>query len=311
MISKPRILGLGEILWDVFPDGPRFGGAPANFACSAAGLSGGADDVGMISAVGADDLGTAALQALHEHRVDTVGVSVNERPTGQVLVQLDDHGHATYEFAADVAWDHIVCVPELEQLASTASVICFGTLGQRSARSRAAIRQILAASGGNCLRIFDINLRPPFWSAEVIHESFQYANALKLNDDELSILAHVLELPGAPIDQLKTLLMRYNLRLIALTRGEAGALLLNAQGDISDLPGMPTQVIDTVGAGDSFTAALALGWLRGLALDDINRWASRIAAFVCSQPGATPTIPEELRLGNKGDAARVSAESQS
>jgi fructokinase len=295
MSQRLAVVGLGEILWDVFPDGPRFGGAPANFGCSVAELAGDRCEVHIVSGVGDDELGRQAIAALHGHGVETSAVAVTNRPTGQVLVQLDGAGHATYEFATDTAWDHLAWDPRWEPLAASADAVCFGTLGQRSAGSRDTIRRFVKATPPKCLRVLDVNFRPPFWTAETVLASLRLANVLKLNEGELRQLARLLGLSGTENEVLQQLMARYPLRVAALTRGSAGAILLHCSGEYSDLPGQPVNVVDSVGAGDSFTAALVVGLLSGLPLGAINAWAARVAAFVCSQPGATPHFPNELR----------------
>ncbi len=300
MLPRPLVVGLGEILWDVFPDGPRFGGAPANFVCSAAGLGGDAFDVRMASAVGLDDLGQQALEALAQHQVDTSAVARLPFPTGQVLVSIDEQGHASYEFAAHTAWDHIPWSDTLNDLASHADVVCYGSLGQRSDVSRKTIQRFLKSTGSHCLRLFDINLRPPFWTEDVLLESLQLASALKLNDEELPKIATLLSLHGTDQQQMQQVMDRYDLQFVALTRGAQGAALLHSSGHWSEYPSPPTQVVDTVGAGDAFTAALTLGLMKQLPLDEIHQWAVRVAAFVCAQAGATPTLPMELRWREDG-----------
>jgi fructokinase len=295
MQQRRIIVGLGEVLWDVFPDGPRFGGAPANFACSIAELAGDRVESAMASSVGTDELGARALEELRGHGVDTRCVTQIDRPTGRVDVTLDASGSASYDFAADTAWDNLTWSHELESLAARADAVCFGTLGQRCAASRKVIRRFLGATRPDCLRVFDINLRPPFWSEEVVLHSLELAGLLKLNDAELPVLAGMLGLHGGEREQLDQLLGRYPLELIALTRGAKGSLLLSRTGECSELPGNPAKVVDTVGAGDAFTAALVLGRLGQQPLAAINDWANRVAAFVCSQPGATPHFTGSLR----------------
>ena len=293
MKTFPVIVGLGEVLWDVFPDGARFGGAPANFACSAAGLARGRFDIAMVSAVGIDELGQLAIASLVEHQVNVATVSRIHYPTGQVHVQLDEQGHATYEFAMDTAWDRLEWSNELEKLAYRSDVVCFGTLGQRSDVSLATIRRFVVATRPAALRMLDINLRPPFVSDAVILDSMRLANILKLNDEELSALTRLIGLTGSPAEKLKRLADKFAFQMVALTRGANGAILIRGD-EISDHPGLATQVVDTVGAGDAFTAALALGLLDGRDLETINRTACEVAAFVCSQSGATPKIPERF-----------------
>jgi len=294
MMPRATVIGIGEILWDVFPDGPRFGEAPANFACGVAELARDRIDVYMAGGVGADDLGRRAIEALQLHGVDTSCVAVVDRPTGQVLVELDAVGQASYEFAADAGWDNVAWSDGLQQLAARADAVSFSTLGQRSESSRQTIQRFVRATPAKCLRVLDINLRPPFWNEEIVMQSLRLANVLKLNDAELSVLAEMLGWSGADHELLQQLVDRFSLQLAAVTRGAAGALLLRESGEQSDLPGQPTVVVDTVGAGDSFTAALVIGLLSGLPLATINAWGNRIAAFVSSQPGATPYIPDYL-----------------
>ncbi len=284
---SPVIVGLGEILWDVFPDGPRFGGAPANFACHVAALGGNSQ---IVSAVGRDKLGEKALAELGNRQVGTSGVHRHEdRPTGIVTVSLDADGHASYEFAADTAWDALPWSAELAQLAERTSAVCFGTLGQRNQRSRETIRRFVSATPSAALRIFDVNLRPPFVSDSVILESLALTNVLKLNDEELPTVAALCDLSGSDVEVMQELADRFALRAVALTRGPRGAVLVR-DGRLSEHPGVAAEVVDTVGAGDAFTAALALGLLDGSDLEAINRSACQLAAFVCSQSGATPRL---------------------
>jgi len=294
MMPRPTVIGIGEILWDLFPGGPRFGGAPANFACCVAELARDRIDVYMAGGVGADDLGRRAIEALHAHGVDTSCVAVVDRPTGQVIVKLDAVGRASYEFAAGAAWDNVAWSDGLEQLAARADAVCFSTLGQRREISRQTIQRFVRATPAKCLRVLDVNIRPPFWNEEIVLQSLQLANVLKVNDAELSVLADMLRWSGADHQLLQQLVDRFSLQLVALTRGAAGAVLLSESGERSDLPGQPTVVVDTIGAGDSFTAALVIGVLDGLPLSTINAWGNRVAAFVSSQSGGTPQLPDHL-----------------
>lgn len=301
MKERPTIIGLGEILWDVFPDGPHFGGAPANFACSVAELAGDVVDSLVVGSVGDDDLGRRAISMLQSHNVDIRGVAIAMQPTGKVLVTLDGAGVPSYEIATDTAWDNIAWTIDLAQFAAGANAVCFGSLAQRSAMSRQTIQEFVKGTRPDCLRILDINLRAPFWTADVLHESLALANVLKLNDAELAILADLFGWnSSSQRDVLNKLLNTFSLQLVALTRGAEGATLLNSSGDISELPGEKVAVADTVGAGDAFTAALTVGMLQRLSLEAINQWAIRVAGFVCSQPGGTPHFPPDLRAVKLG-----------
>lgn len=297
MNSTQPIVAIGEILWDVFPDGPRFGGAPANFACHAAGLGARA---AIVSAVGADDLGRAAVDELTDRAIDVVCVQTTpDRPTGTVLVTIDAFGKASYEFRRDVAWDHLHWNETLASLATRAAAVCFGTLAQRSPASSETIRGFVQATPPDCLCVFDVNLRDSFHSETAIRQSFELASVFKLNDEELPVIAGMLGLNGSEREIVASLGRQFGPELIALTRGARGALLWRKNGEVSDFPGVPAQVRDTVGAGDAFTAALTMGLLQGRSLEEINRHASRVAAYVCSQPGAAPLLPAELRLKNE------------
>lgn len=303
-ISQPpshppwQIVGLGEILWDVFPDGPRFGGAPANAACSVAELAGDAAKVFMVSGLGDDALGNDALAALHGHGVNTSHVQRNSWPTGRVDVTLDAAGMASYQFADDSAWDHVAWCDALEALAAHCDAVCFGTLGQRGQTSRDTIRQFVATvktANAAALRVLDINLRPPYDDDAVILESLELANVLKLNDEELPRVCQLCGISAAPAEALTRLAQRYQLRAVALTRSADGALL-RCGHMISDLPGKPVTVADTVGAGDAYTAAMILGLLNGHDAARINAYAIAVASFACTQPGGTMAFPESLRL---------------
>ena len=296
MKSFPTIVGLGETLWDVFPDGPRLGGAPLNFSCSAAELAGKTADVKLVSAVGHDKLGQAAVAAVQSHHVDTANMQRNNRDTGQVLVELDAAGVASYRFADNAAWDHLEWSSDLQHLASACDAVCFGTLGQRSPVSLHTIQTFVAATPVSALLILDVNLRPPFFSDEVILQSMALANIVKLNEDELQHLARLCDLQGSEPEVMRQLADRYQLRCIALTKGANGAVLIQ-QKSISNLPGKTIEVADTVGAGDAFTAALTLGLLEGQDVDKINQHAINVAAYVCSRSGATMSFPEHMRFG--------------
>lgn len=292
MNEQPIVVGLGEVLWDVFPDGAHFGGAPANFACHAAGLGAKA---WMVSSVGTDELGDRAVETLQSRGVECRHVARDSvHATGRVLVTLNAAGQASYEFASDTAWDHLPWSDSLESLAASCNAVCFGTLGQRSPESRETIRRFVRATPASALRVFDVNLRQRFFDREIIEESLKLASVLKLNDEELPIVAEFCGI-GAKGDReiLRELISHYQLRLAALTRGPAGSLLV--AGDAEDeRPAPPATVVDTVGAGDSFTATLVADFLRGLPLDVINAHANAVAAFVCSQKGATPKLPPDL-----------------
>ena len=286
MASAPVVVGIGEMLWDVFPEGKKLGGAPLNFShhCGQLGAS-----AHPVSAVGADADGAEIRQILASKNLPDAQVQTDTaHPTGRVNVTLQN-GKPTYEILAEVAWDYIRFDQNLRDLASRADAVCFGSLAQRSPVSRATIQAFLEAMRPEALRIFDVNLRQNFYSQEILETSLRHANIFKLSDEELPTLAGFFDLSGEVLDQLQSLRQMFDLRLVAYTRGGEGSLLVTAN-ETSDHPGFPTEVIDTVGAGDSFTATLCMGLLQNLPLAEINRRACQVASFVCSQSGATPQL---------------------
>ena len=289
--SKPLVVGLGEILWDLLPSGRKLGGAPANFAFHAGQL--GADGV-TASSVGADDLGREIFERLPALGLATRFVTMSDTyPTGTVSVQLDAHGSASYTIHEGVAWDHIPFVRETEILACRADAVCVGSLAQRHADSRATIQRFLAATRPECLRIFDLNLRQHYFNRETIETTLRRCQVLKLNDEEWPVLAGLLGIEPALPAGLHALLDQYGLSLVALTCGPRGSLLCSPT-ESDRLAAAPVKVADTVGAGDAFTGALAVGLLKDRPLRVIHRHAARVAAYVCTQPGATPRLPADL-----------------
>ena len=290
-VRLPQMVAIGELLWDVFPSGPRLGGAPVNFACHAAALGA---DVSLLSGVGSDSLGDRAFQELERHVVQTVGLQRSENyPTGAVQVAVNSAGQATYQFGEDDAWDHLQWFDHYETLAGKADAICFGSLGQRRPESRKLIERFVKATSLHAWRVFDINVRQPFFAEEVVSPSLRWANVLKLNDEELPILARMFSLVGPVEAQLQQLVQRFDLSVVALTRGPQGALLVR-DDQVVDAAGVVVEVCDTVGAGDAFTAAMVHGLLAEVDLQAVTSYACEVAAFVCSQAGATPDLPEDL-----------------
>jgi fructokinase len=286
----PVVVGIGEILWDLLPDGKILGGAPANFAHHAGQLSA---DARIVSAVGQDPLGEEIVRSLGTLGVRTSHVATNSgHPTGTVDVRLDARGVPEYIIHQDVAWDFIPVTDDLLDLALRADIVCFGSLGQRSPVSRNTIRRFLEATRPNCLRIFDINLRQSYYTREIIEESLLKSTVLKLNEHELPVVANLFGLSGGEGELLQMIRERYDLKLVAYTEGERGSRLVTADG-VSTRPGTAVKVVDTVGAGDAFTAALAVGLLQGLPIERIHAWSDRLAAFVCTCKGATPHVPRQ------------------
>ena len=285
------LVGLGEVLWDVLPKGKQLGGATANFAYHAQALGGNGV---VVSCVGDDDLGREILARLDDLGLDRRYMAIDKNhPTGTVTVELDTGGKPAYTIHENVAWDYIPYSSGLKELAGEVDAVCFGSLCQRSRVSRETIRQFLDATKRECLHLFDLNLRQSYFNREIIDALLKQTDVLKLNDEELPVLAELVDVRGSETEVLDQLTERYALRLVALTRAERGSRLFKAGRD-STHPGFRTEVADTVGAGDSFAAVLALGLLRGERLDRINEHANRVASFVCSQNGATPILPSEL-----------------
>ena len=289
--NRPLIAAIGEVLWDILPEGPQLGGAPANFTYFANAL--GADAL-LISRVGSDELGERTLARLGKAGLRLEGVSRDaEHETGKATVSVDAHGVPRFRIHEPSAWDFIETPPAIVDELRTADAICFGTLGGRSAISRQAIRNLVEVTPREAIRILDLNLRAPFFNPETIREALHLANMLKINEDELAELSRLFELPGSEVDRLRAIQDRYELTLVALTKGAAGSVLVQGSA-LSCHSGVPTEVKDTIGAGDSFTAALVTGLLRGLSLDAVHASAAELAAYVCSQPGAMPPLPAQL-----------------
>jgi fructokinase len=288
MKKSPIVVGLGEILWDLLPSGRQLGGAPANFAYCSHLLGNRAI---VASRVGSEDLGTAIREELRRKQLtDDLVQSDPIHPTGTVNVDLDPAGQPKFEIAYPAAWDFMEWDTYLQKLAQSADAICFGSLAQRSDKSRQTILKFLDAASKDAVRIFDVNVRQSFYSAEIIEHSMERANVVKLNDHELPIIAKLLGIPEHGFAE--TVLARFNVRLVCLTRGDKGSLLADPAGT-HEHPGFCVQVKDTVGAGDAFTAGLVHELLRGSPLALMNDTANRIGAWVASSSGAMPEAPKE------------------
>jgi fructokinase len=288
-----KIAGLGEILWDMLPEGKQLGGAPANFAYHCQSL--GAESY-IVSSIGNDISGHEIINKLQNIGLSSEYIQKdNEHPTGTVDVKLDAQGKPEYVINENVAWDFIKKSDQILDLAAKCDAVCFGTLAQRSAVSQQTIQYFLNSTRKNCLRILDINLRQLYFNKDVIEQSLGLANCLKLNDEELPVVAKILNINGSNNKIVESLRFKYNLELIAVTKGDKGSNLYSSESD-SKLKTPKIKVLDTVGAGDAFTAVLALGWLQNVPLEKIHSKATELAAFVCTKKGATPQYTPEFLL---------------
>ena len=286
------IVGMGEALWDVLPEGKKIGGAPANFAyhVSQFGL-----DSCVVSAVGEDKLGKEILDNFDEKQL-TYLIEQVPYPTGTVQVELDEAGVPCYDIKEGVAWDNIPFTPELEDLARRTRAVCFGSLAQRSIVSRETINRFLDTmpEGEDQWKIFDINLRQGFYTKEILCASMRKCNILKINDEELITLSRMFGWPGIDLeDKCWILLAKFNLRMLILTCGVNGSYVFTP-GEISFVETPKVEVADTVGAGDSFTAAFVAAILKGKSVADAHHLAVKVSAYVCTCNGAMPMLPEEL-----------------
>lgn len=285
-----KIVGLGEALWDVLPEGKKLGGAPANFAYHAGqfGL-----DTLAISAVGEDQLGDETLSALKEKGLKYIMPRV-PFPTGTVQVELDAQGVPAYEIREGVAWDNIPFTSEMEKVARSCKAVCWGSLAQRHEVSRNTIHRFLDATPPTCLKIFDINLRQTFYDEEVIRASLKRCNILKINDEELVTIGRLFGYPGLDMSNKCWLILgKYNLDMLVLTCGVNGSYVLKP-GAMTFIETPKVDVADTVGAGDSFTASFCAAILKGLSVSDAHQLAVETSAYVCTCNGAMPRIPAEL-----------------
>lgn len=293
------VLGIGELLWDMLPGGKRLGGAPANFSVMAGRLG---NHAVILSRIGRDDLGREAVHLLDPLPADTAYLQIDTaHDTGRVTVAFND-GQPEYTIHKPAAWDSLELSDEWVQLAERADAVCFGSLAQRSIESRHTIQTLAAQTLSRCIRVFDVNLRSPFYSSEVIQESLELATVVKMNDAEVPL---VLALLGIPVEDeglpgnlrsgAERLLAEFpTLQMVAITRGAHGSLLVNRE-EWHEHPGFPAKVADTIGAGDAFTAAMTHYLLRGTDLNVLNDAGNRWGSWVASQSGAMPTLPQGVR----------------
>lgn len=290
--SAKFIVGMGEALWDVLPEGRKIGGAPANFAYHVSQFG---YPSRVVSAVGDDKLGVEIRENLHGKGLDD-NLETVPYPTGTVQVTLDDAGVPCYDIRENVAWDNIPFTPGLEALARQTRAVCFGSLAQRNVVSRGTIGRFLDTmpGGEGQYRIFDINLRQGFYTQEVLCDSFRRCNILKINDEELVAVSRMFGYPGIDLqDKCWILLAKYDLRMLILTCGINGSYVFTP-GNVSFVETPRVEVADTVGAGDSFTAAFLSALLAGRSVGEAHRLAVDVSAYVCTQQGAMPRLPERF-----------------
>ena len=291
--QKRYVVGLGEVLWDVLPEGKKLGGAPSNFAYHA-GQFLGMDNTIAVSALGEDKLGEETIKALEEHQLNCLLPRV-PYPTGTVQVQLDEQGIPTYDIKENVAWDNIPFTKEIEEVASTCRAVCFGSLAQRNVVSRETIHRFLDLTPKDCMKIFDINLRQNFYNKDILKESLQRCNVLKINDEELVLIGRMFGYPGLDIENKCWLILgKYNLDMLVLTCGTNGSYVFTP-GQMSFQETPKVEVADTVGAGDSFTGSFCAAILSGKPVTEAHKLAVEVSAYVCTQNGAMPTLPETFK----------------
>ncbi len=289
---KDYVVGMGEALWDVLPEGKKIGGAPANFAyhVSQFGLPG-----CVVSAVGDDALGKEIVENFTSKGLNQLIAEV-PYPTGTVQVEIDQAGIPQYEIKENVAWDNIPYTDALDRLARNTKAVCFGSLAQRNVVSRETIGRFLDAmpETPDSLVVFDVNLRQGFYNKEILCDSMRRCNILKINDEELVAVSRMFGYPGIDLqDKCWILLGKYNLRMLILTCGINGSYVFTP-GSVSFQPTPEVEVADTVGAGDSFTAAFIASILKGKSVPEAHARAVRTSAYVCTRKGAMPVLPPEI-----------------
>ena len=291
-INQMVIVGLGEVLWDMLPDGKKIGGAPANFAYH---LSQCNFPTYLVSAVGADELGEQIRDTLSVAGLNVM-LPVVEQPTGTVEVELDDKGVPQYNICENVAWDNIPFTPEIEALAKRTATVCFGTLAQRSEQSRKTIEAFINAMPEEGVKVCDVNLRGNYYSKEVIEWSMRVSDVVKVNGEELVEICRVLGVEYTDQHLIaRDFIDQYKLEMFIVTCGTEGSFIYCEDQNASCLPTPAVEVVDTVGAGDAFTAIFVAGMLGGLEVRWAHMLAVEAAAYVCTQAGAMPILPDDIK----------------
>ncbi len=289
---KRLVVGLGEVLWDMLPEGRKIGGAPVNFAYHAGQFG---IDTMAVSAIGNDKLGEDTIAEMNGKHLNHIFPSV-PYPTGSVQVSLDEKGVPAYDIKENVAWDNIPFTNEIESVARNCRAVCFGSLAQRNAVSRNTIRKFIESTPSGCIRIFDINLRQNFYTSNVIRDSLELCNILKINDEEIMLVSRMFNYDSSNIENVcRTIMEDFSLEMVILTCGTKGSYIFT-KGGISFMPTPKVNVADTVGAGDSFTGSFCAAILRGLPVAEAHKKAVEVSAYVCTQNGAMPEIPESMKL---------------
>jgi len=287
------IVGMGEVLWDMLPEGKKIGGAPANFAYH---VSQYGFDGCVVSAVGDDKLGNEILESFNNRRLNYLIQRV-PYPTGTVQIELDEAGIPCYEIKENVAWDNIPFTVDLEKLAKKTRAVCFGSLAQRNTVSRETINRFLdvMSDAAGQYRVFDVNLRQGFYDKEILCNSMKRCNILKINDEELIAVSRMFEYPGIDLeDKCRTLLSEYGLEILILTCGVNGSYVFTRE-NVSFVNTPKIEVADTVGAGDSFTATFISAILKGKSIREAHELAVEVSAYVCTQNGAMPELPISIK----------------
>ena len=289
---KRLVVGLGEVLWDMLPEGRKIGGAPVNFAYHAGQFG---IDTMAVSAIGNDKLGEDTIAEMNGKHLNHIFPSV-PYPTGSVQVKLDEKGVPAYDIKENVAWDNIPFTNEIESVARNCQAVCFGSLAQRNIVSRSTIRKFIESTPSGCIRIFDINLRQNFYTSNVIHDSLELCNILKINDEEIMLVSRMFNYDSSNIENVcRTIMEDFSLEMVILTCGTKGSYIFT-KGGVSFMPTPKVNVADTVGAGDSFTGSFCAAILRGLPVAEAHKKAVEVSAYVCTQNGAMPEIPESMKL---------------
>lgn len=289
---KRLVVGLGEVLWDMLPEGRKIGGAPVNFAYHAGQFG---IDTMAVSAIGNDKLGEDTIAEMNGKHLNHIFPSV-PYPTGSVQVSLDEKGVPAYDIKENVAWDNIPLTNEIESVARNCQAVCFGSLAQRNTVSRNTIRKFIESTPSGCIRIFDINLRQNFYTSNVIRDSLEHCNILKINDEEIMLVSRMFNYDSSNIENVcRTIMEDFSLEMVILTCGTKGSYIFT-KGGVSFMPTPKVNVADTVGAGDSFTGSFCAAILRGLPVAEAHKKAVEVSAYVCTQNGAMPEIPESMKL---------------